>query len=217
MAPRPVSYGLVAPIEFEVHLKSKPRLGPQGLKRAPVAGVIRLQPATPIAADPFQAAANFCFQAAGAVGDLLPMVLLRKRAARCAGTARTIIEPFPPSSGPPRSWSVLPQMCIPGKGSPISVGTMSDEKIDVDASRPATLNNGGTLDDCPTLQEAVMAWHRLPPEQRENARPSGSWAGRSTQLPKLSGPIPGLSLARDAAPPFPAALVRRGAPGVLHL
>ena len=48
---------------------------------------------------------------------------------------------------------------------------MSDEeKIYVDASRPATLNSGGgVLDDCPTLQEAVMAWHRLAPEQKKRA------------------------------------------------
>jgi len=29
---------------------------------------------------------------------------------------------------------------------------MNEEKICVDASRPATLNNGGSLDDCPSLQ-----------------------------------------------------------------
>jgi hypothetical protein len=45
-----------------------------------------------------------------------------------------------------------------------------DEKIYVDASQPATLNSGGgVLDDCPTLQEAVMAWHRLAPEQKKRA------------------------------------------------
>ena len=34
-----------------------------------------------------------------------------------------------------------------------------DYKIYVDASRPATLNNGaGVLTDCATLQEAVLAW-----------------------------------------------------------
>ena len=43
-----------------------------------------------------------------------------------------------------------------------------DEKIYVDAGRPATLNNGGVLTDC-TLQEAAMAWHRLPPEQKKRA------------------------------------------------
>ena len=48
-------------------------------------------------------------------------------------------------------------------------GTMSDDKIYVDPGRPATLNNGGALDDCPTLQEAVMAWHRLSPEQKKRA------------------------------------------------
>jgi hypothetical protein len=43
-------------------------------------------------------------------------------------------------------------------------------KIYVDAGQPATLNNGtGRLTDYRTLQEAVMAWHRLPPEQTKRA------------------------------------------------
>jgi hypothetical protein len=43
-------------------------------------------------------------------------------------------------------------------------------KIYVDASRPATLNNGaGALTGCATLQEAVLAWHRLAPEQKIRA------------------------------------------------
>jgi hypothetical protein len=43
-------------------------------------------------------------------------------------------------------------------------------KIYVDASRPATLNNGaGALTDCTTLQEAVLAWHQLAPEQKIRA------------------------------------------------
>ena len=48
---------------------------------------------------------------------------------------------------------------------------MSDNyKIYVDASRPATLNDGaGALTDCATLQEAVLAWHRLAPEQKIRA------------------------------------------------
>jgi hypothetical protein len=46
---------------------------------------------------------------------------------------------------------------------------MSDEKIYVDPSRPATLNNGGALDDCPTLEQAIMAWRRLTPEQKKRA------------------------------------------------
>jgi hypothetical protein len=47
---------------------------------------------------------------------------------------------------------------------------MSDDyKIYVDAGRPATLNNGaGALTDC-TLQEAVLAWQRLAPEQKIRA------------------------------------------------
>jgi hypothetical protein len=44
------------------------------------------------------------------------------------------------------------------------------DKAFVDAAQPATLNNGGgKLTDYPTLQEAVMAWHRLPPEQTRRA------------------------------------------------
>lgn len=46
---------------------------------------------------------------------------------------------------------------------------MSGEKIYVDSARPATLNDGGRLDDCPTLREAVTAWHQLPPEQQKRA------------------------------------------------
>ena len=48
---------------------------------------------------------------------------------------------------------------------------MSDDyKIYVDAAQPATLNEGaGKLTDYPTLQEAVMAWHRLRPEQTKRA------------------------------------------------
>ena len=45
-----------------------------------------------------------------------------------------------------------------------------DYKIHVDAGRPATLNNGaGALTDFATLQEAVLAWRRLPPEQKIRA------------------------------------------------
>ena len=48
---------------------------------------------------------------------------------------------------------------------------MSDDyKIYVDGSQPATLNDGaGALTDCPTLQEAVSAWQRLPPGQKIRA------------------------------------------------
>ena len=46
----------------------------------------------------------------------------------------------------------------------------NDYKIYVDARRPATLNNGtGVLTDCPTLQEAVLAWHKLAPGQKIRA------------------------------------------------
>ena len=45
-----------------------------------------------------------------------------------------------------------------------------DDKIYVDTEQPATLNNGaGKLTDYRTLQEAVKAWHRLPPMQTKRA------------------------------------------------
>jgi hypothetical protein len=48
--------------------------------------------------------------------------------------------------------------------------TDDDLKIYVDAGRPATLNDGAAkLTDCPTLQEAVLAWHALPSAQKVRA------------------------------------------------
>jgi hypothetical protein len=44
-----------------------------------------------------------------------------------------------------------------------------DEKIHVDVSRPATLYNGAVSTDFPTLQDAIMAWHRPRPEQAQRA------------------------------------------------
>ena len=45
-----------------------------------------------------------------------------------------------------------------------------DYKIYVDAGWPATLNDGaGVLTDCATLQEAVLAWQQLAPEQKIRA------------------------------------------------
>ena len=44
------------------------------------------------------------------------------------------------------------------------------DKIYVDATRPATLNDeAGLQTDCPTLGEAVTAWQRLPPKQKIRA------------------------------------------------
>jgi hypothetical protein len=43
--------------------------------------------------------------------------------------------------------------------------TSEDYKIYVDAGQPAA----GKLSDCATLQEAVLAWHALPTEQKTRA------------------------------------------------
>jgi hypothetical protein len=53
---------------------------------------------------------------------------------------------------------------------PSCVALSDDYKIYGDASRPATLNDGaGASTDCATLQEAVLAWHRLAPDQKIRA------------------------------------------------
>ena len=50
-----------------------------------------------------------------------------------------------------------------------SLARSENEKIDVDASAPATLHSGAISTDCPTLQRAVAMWHRLRPEQAQRA------------------------------------------------
>jgi hypothetical protein len=50
------------------------------------------------------------------------------------------------------------------------VAVNEDYKIYVNAGQPATLNDGaGILTDCATLQEAVLAWHRLASGQQMRA------------------------------------------------
>jgi hypothetical protein len=46
---------------------------------------------------------------------------------------------------------------------------MHTNKIYVDTGRPATLQYGQRSVHCFTLQEAKLAWNRLPPEQRKTA------------------------------------------------
>ena len=44
-----------------------------------------------------------------------------------------------------------------------------NRKVPIDGSRPATLHNGAISTDFPTLHDAIMAWHRLRPEQAQRA------------------------------------------------
>ena len=44
-----------------------------------------------------------------------------------------------------------------------------DEQIRLDGSCSATLHNGAASTDFPTLKDAIMAWHRLRPEQAQRA------------------------------------------------
>ena len=62
-----------------------------------------------------------------------------------------------------------------------------DARIFVDATRPATLHNGGVSIDWPTLRDAVMAWHRLRPEQARAAtiRVIGGTLYTPAEIPKL--------------------------------
>jgi hypothetical protein len=70
-----------------------------------------------------------------------------------------------------------------------------DFKIYVDAARPATLNDGaGKQTDCATLQEAVLAWHALPSEQkiRATVKMIGGPVYTAHQIDRLHyGPKPG--------------------------
>ncbi len=63
-----------------------------------------------------------------------------------------------------------------------------DGKIQLDGSRPATLHNGAVSTDFPTLQDAIMAWHRLRPEQAQRAsiRIIGGILYTAAEIPKLS-------------------------------
>jgi hypothetical protein len=56
-----------------------------------------------------------------------------------------------------------------------------------DENRPATLHNGAVSTDFPTLQDAIMAWHRLRPEQAQKAsiRIIGGERYAAAEIPKL--------------------------------
>ena len=62
-----------------------------------------------------------------------------------------------------------------------------DEEIEIDGNRPATLHNGAVSTDFPTLVEAIMAWHRLRPEQAQRAsiRIIGGQLYAAADIPKL--------------------------------
>ena len=62
-----------------------------------------------------------------------------------------------------------------------------DEQIRLDGSRLATLHNGAVSTDFPTLQDAIMAWHRLRPEQAQRAsiRIIGGQLYAAVDIPKL--------------------------------
>jgi hypothetical protein len=62
-----------------------------------------------------------------------------------------------------------------------------EEEISQDGYRPACLNNGAVSTDFPTLQDAIMAWNRLRPEQARNAtiRIIGGALYTAAQIPKL--------------------------------
>jgi hypothetical protein len=62
-----------------------------------------------------------------------------------------------------------------------------DAKIYVDPTRPATLHSAGVSTDWPTLRDAVMAWHRLRPEQARVAtiRVIGGALYTAAEIPRL--------------------------------
>ena len=78
-----------------------------------------------------------------------------------------------------------------------------DFKIYVDGARPATLDDGaGKLTDYATLQEAVLAWHALPSEQKIRAavKMIGGPVYTAHQIPRLHcGPKPANQARRTEA------------------
>jgi hypothetical protein len=62
-----------------------------------------------------------------------------------------------------------------------------EEKIHLERNRPVTLHNGAVLTDFPTLLDAIMAWHRLRPEQAQKAsiRIIGGQLYAAAEIPKL--------------------------------
>jgi hypothetical protein len=62
-----------------------------------------------------------------------------------------------------------------------------EEEVYVDGNRPATLHNGAVSTDFPTLRDAIIAWHRLRPEQAERAsiRIIGGRLYGAAEIPKL--------------------------------
>lgn len=70
------------------------------------------------------------------------------------------------------------------------------DNIYVDARQPATLHDGPMHTDCPTLQEAKIAWDRLPPERQRTATiSSGGEVYTAREINRLSyGPAPDIDL-----------------------
>ena len=62
-----------------------------------------------------------------------------------------------------------------------------EEEISQGGNRPATLHNGAVSTDFRTLQDAIMAWHRLRPEQAQRAsiRIIGGELYEAAKIPKL--------------------------------
>jgi hypothetical protein len=63
-----------------------------------------------------------------------------------------------------------------------------DEELQLDENRPATLHNGPVSTDFPTLRDAIMAWHKLRPEQarRASIRIIGGQLYAAAEISKLA-------------------------------
>jgi hypothetical protein len=61
------------------------------------------------------------------------------------------------------------------------------DKIYVNAGQPAVLKYSGRSVDCLTLQEAVVEWHRLPPDVRQQAtiKVAGSTVYTAKEIDRL--------------------------------
>ena len=70
-----------------------------------------------------------------------------------------------------------------------------DKQIRLDGSRSAILHNGKVSTEFPTLKDAIMAWHKLRPEQAQKASISiiGGQLYVAAEIPKLHDGLEGTS------------------------
>jgi hypothetical protein len=96
--------------------------------------------------------------------------------------------------------------------------TDDDPKIFVDATQPATLHDGTVHTDFLTVQEAKIAWDRLPPVRQQSATISASGqVYTAEQINRLyAGPEPTAKPSAEAAAPLDPSTQVLSSIGIVH-